>query len=80
MLRLPPTIPRLDLGSTILENSWRPLISMPWVTYGGDFGGVAGWHTSGISSDSRIDPWFDRLEQDGVAAVAWFLFGDVAVR
>ena len=68
--------PKLDLDSTILEDTWRPIISIPWVTYGGDFGGVAGWHTSGISSDSRIDPLFDRLEQNGVAAVVWFLFGD----
>jgi two-component system, LytTR family, response regulator len=68
--------PKLDLNSTLLEDTWRPIISMPWVTYGSDFGGVAGWHTSGISSDSRIDPLFDRLEQNGVAAVVWFLFGD----
>lgn len=67
---------KLDLSATILEDTWRPIISLPWVTYGGDFGGVAGWHTSGISSDSRIDPMFDRLEQNGVAAVVWFLFGD----
>ena len=26
---------KLDLDSTILENTWRPIISMPWVTYGG---------------------------------------------
>jgi hypothetical protein len=68
--------PKLDLDSTFLENTWRPIISMPWITYGSDFGGVAGWHTSGISSGSRIDPLFERLEQDGVAAVVWFLFGD----
>jgi hypothetical protein len=49
---------------------------MPWITYGSDFGGVTGWHTSGLSSDSRVDPLFDRLEQNGVAAVVWFLFGD----
>jgi len=49
---------------------------MPWITYGSDFGGVAGWHTSGSSSDSPIDPSFDRLEQNGVAAVVWFLFCD----
>jgi hypothetical protein len=68
--------PKLDLDSTTLENAWQPIISMPWITYGGDFGGVAGWHTSGISSNSPIDPLFERLEQNGVAAVVWFLFGD----
>ena len=68
--------PNLNLDSTVLEDTWRPTVSIPWVTYGGDFGGVAGWHTSGISSDSRIDPLFDQLEQRGVAAVVWFLFGD----
>jgi len=68
--------PKLDLDSTTLEYTWQPIISMPWITYGSDFGGVAGWHTSGISSNSSIDPLFDRLEQNGVAAVVWFLFGD----
>jgi hypothetical protein len=68
--------PKLGLNSNLLENTWQPIISMPWVTYGSDFGGVAGWLTSGISSDGPIDPLFDRLEQNGVAAVVWFLFGD----
>ena len=68
--------PKLDLDSTALRDTWRPIVSMPWGTYGGDFGGVAGWHTAGISSDSRIEPLFDQLEQNGVAAVVWFLFGD----
>jgi len=68
--------PKLDLGSTTLEYTWQPIISMPWITYGSDFGGVAGWHTSGISSNTPLDPLFDRLEQNGVAAVVWFLFGD----
>jgi hypothetical protein len=31
---------------------------------------------SGLHTDRQIDQWFNRLEQDGVAAVAWFLFGD----
>jgi hypothetical protein len=64
------------LASTNLEHTWRPIISIPWVTYGADFGGVAEWHVSGIRSDSHIDQWFDRLEQNGVTAVVWFLFGD----
>lgn len=68
--------PKLNLDSTALKDTWHPIISMPWVAYGGDFGGVAGWHTTGISSDSRIDPLFERLEQNGVVAVVWFLFGD----
>lgn len=68
--------PKLDLRSSTLHDTWRPIISVPWVTYGGDFGGVAGWHTAGISFDNRIDLFFDQLEQNGVVAVAWFLFGD----
>lgn len=38
--------------------------------------GVVEWHVSGVRSDSHIDQWFDRLEQNGVTAVVWFLFGD----
>lgn len=49
---------------------------MPWLTYGADFGGVPKWQVSGVRSDSHLDQWFDRLEKDGVTAVAWFLFGD----
>ena len=63
LVQRPPSAPRLDLASTNLEHTWRPIISIPWVTYGADFGGVPEWQ-------------FDRLEQNGVAAVVWFLFGD----
>src|SRR5674476_1423882 len=36
--------PKLDLGSTTLEYTWQPIISMPWITYGSDFGGVGLCH------------------------------------
>ncbi len=62
---------KLDLASVNPRHTWYPMVLMPWAKYGYDFGGV-----HGASSDPRIDAWFSRLQQDGVKAVAWFLFGD----
>ncbi len=57
----------LDLASSNVKRTWQPVVLMPWVKYGYDFGGP---------SDPRVDDWFARLEQDGIKAVAWFLFAD----
>ena len=64
-----------DLASGNVRHTWRPVVSLPWVDYGFDFGGVTGG-IRGVSSDRRIDAWLERLEQNGIQAVTWFLFAD----
>ena len=67
----------LNLASTVLSDTYRPVVNLPWVRYGADFGGVAQWQTPGISEDSeRINSWLRMLGGRGVTAVVWFLFGD----
>jgi hypothetical protein len=66
---------RFDLASPNMRQTWRPVISMPWVNYGFDFGGDTGG-MKGASSESDLDAWFGRMQEDGVQAVAWFLFAD----
>jgi hypothetical protein len=65
-----------DLALMDLERTWQPVILMPWVRYGSDFGGVPRWRLLGASSDDQIDQWFSRLSRDSIRIVAWFLLGD----
>jgi hypothetical protein len=66
---------RFDLASPNIRQTWRPIISMPWLNYGFDFGGDTGG-MKGASSEADLDAWFGRMEQEGIQAVAWFLFAD----
>ncbi len=62
---------RFDLASNDIRRTWKPVVNLPWLNYGFDFGGV-----KGAAADTRLDDWFGQLEQDGVQAVSWFLFAD----
>lgn len=67
----------LNLTSGVVSDTYRPVINIPWVRYGGDFGGIAEWQIPGISHDPHtVDSWLRKLSDDGVTAVVWFLFGD----
>jgi hypothetical protein len=67
----------LNLTSRVLSDTYRPVVNIPWVRYGADFGGVTKWQTSGISHDPQaISSWLRMLADHGVSAVVWFLFGD----
>ena len=43
----------LNLASTAQTDTYRPVVNLPWVRYGADFGGVTKWHTPGISDDAK---------------------------
>jgi len=77
LLHHPPS-PELtfDLALPNPERTWQPVVSMPWVGYGSDFGGVPGWGVRGAAFDDRTDQWFKKLAHAGIRAVAWFLFAD----
>jgi hypothetical protein len=67
----------LNLASTSLTDTYRPVVNLPWVRYGADFGGVAKWQTPGISEDSKtIDSWLTTLASQGTTAIVWFLLSD----
>jgi hypothetical protein len=76
LLHHPSSRSSFDLALLDPQRTWQPVISMPWVRYGSDFGGVPGWGVRGASFDDQTDQWFNRLAQDGIRAVAWFLFAD----
>ncbi len=44
---------RFDLGSNDIRRTWKPVVNMPWVNYGFDFGGI-----KGAAAETQIDAWF----------------------
>jgi hypothetical protein len=69
--------PQIELTSRSSDNSFQPMINLPWVSYGQDFGAVAGWKWQGVSQNrAALDATFARLRRSGVKCVVWFLFSD----
>jgi hypothetical protein len=76
LLSLKPSVELMHLASTDPQQTWRPVVLMPWINYGADFGGVPAWHMPGVGSDERVDQWLGALERSNTKAVVWFLFAD----
>ena len=69
--------PLIDLTSRMPEQSFQPIVSLPWLNYGQDFGQVSPWSWNGVSKNrSALETTFSRLRKQGVRCVVWFLFCD----
>jgi hypothetical protein len=69
--------PQIDLTSRVPEQTFQPIVNLPWFNYGQDFGHVSPWSWVGASRNRAvIEQTFDRLSEGGVRCVLWFLLCD----
>lgn len=69
--------PQVDLTSREPEQTFQPIVNLPWLNYGQDFGQVSPWSWIGASKNrATLEVTFARLRQGGVQCVLWFLLCD----
>ena len=67
--------PKTDMTANVRE-AYQPVVNLPWINYGTDFGKVTAWSDSGISTRQNLDNLFSKLKANGIESIVWHLFAD----